>query len=161
MTKQEECCPVFDPSTYDKKVIEWKDKLYVKDTMRTFMHMPLFGAFGKTLTRMMKDIEDANALPAEKDVIMLSKDPTPWKSELYIHVTKEVPGAENVRFSGTYLTKVYDGEFKDIRKWIVDLKQYVEAERKTLKDYLFYYTTCPNCAKKHGHNYVVGFAQVD
>ena len=29
------------------------------------------------------------------------------------------------------------------------------------KDRYFYYTTCPKCAKKHGHNYVVGFAQVE
>jgi hypothetical protein len=26
-------------------------------------------------------------------------------------------------------------------------------------DYFFYYTTCPKCAKKHGHNYTVAFAK--
>lgn len=25
----------------------------------------------------------------------------------------------------------------------------------------FHYTTCPKCAKLHGHNYVVAFAQVE
>jgi len=35
MTDSEKCCPVFDPSPYEDKVIEWKDKLFVKDSMRT------------------------------------------------------------------------------------------------------------------------------
>lgn len=27
--------------------------------------------------------------------------------------------------------------------------------------YGFHYSTCPKCAKLHGHNYVVAFAQVE
>lgn len=53
----------------------------------------------------------------DKDYIMLSCDPSSWKSELYINVTKEVPGAENVTFSGEYLTKVYEGHFKEMGKF--------------------------------------------
>lgn len=160
MTNSEKCCPVFDPLPFDDKVVEWNDKLFVKDTMRTFMHIPLFGVFGKTVTRMMDTIETAGAKTEDKDLIMLSKDPSPWKSELYINVTKEVPGAENLKLSGTYLTKVYDGPFKDMGKWMSDLKAHVKTKGKSLKQMYFYYTTCPKCAKEHGHNYVVGFAQV-
>ena len=161
MTNSEQCCPVFDPSPYDDKVVEWKDKLFVKDSMRTFMHMPLFGVFGKTVTRMMKTIDTAEAKAEDKDLIMLSRDPSPWRSELYINVTKEVPGAENLRLTGVYLTKVYEGPYKDMGKWINDLKAHVKAKGKSLQQMYFYYTTCPKCAKEHGHNYVVGFAQVD
>jgi hypothetical protein len=31
---------------------------------------------------------------------------------------------------------------------------------KKSKKYYFYYTTCPKCAKKYGHNYIVAFAEV-
>ncbi|MBT3242416.1 MAG: hypothetical protein HN352_04645 [Bacteroidetes bacterium] len=161
MTNSEQCCPVFDPSPYDDKVVEWKNKLFVKDSMRTFMHMPVFGGFGKTVTRMMKTIDIAEAKIEDKDLIMLSKDPSPWKSELYINVTKEVSGAENLKLSGVFLTKVYDGPYKDMGKWISDLKDHVKSKGKVLKQLYFYYTTCPKCAKEHGHNYVVGFAQIE
>ena len=161
MTDQEKCCPVFDPTPYDDKVIQWKDKLFVKDSMRTFMHMPLFGVFGKTVVRMMKKIDGAEAKHDDKDFIMLSCDPSPWKSELFINVTKAVPRANTIQLSGTYLTKVYDAPFKDVRKWVSDLQSHVKTKGKTLKQMYFYYTTCPKCAKEHGHNYVVGFAQVE
>lgn len=161
MTDSEKCCPVFDPSPYEDKVIKWKDKHFVKDSMRTFMHMPLFGVFGKTVVRMMKKIDAVEAKTSDEDFVMLCGDPSPWKSELFINVTKPVPGAENVLLSGTYLTKVYDAPFKDVRKWVADLQEHVKTKEKTMKDMFFYYTTCPKCAKKHGHNYVVGFAQVE
>jgi len=161
MTDSEKCCPVFDPSPYDEKVIEFKDRLFVKDSMRTFMHMPLFGVFGKTVTRMMKKIDAADAKMDDKDLLMLCGDPSPWRSELFINVTKEVPGAENVRLSGTYLTKVYDGPYSEIRKWVADMRDYVKKSGKVMKDMYFFYTTCPKCAKEHGHNYVVGFGQVE
>lgn len=125
------------------------------------MHMPLFGVFGKTMTRVMGKVESAEAKPEDKDFIVLSKDPSAWRSEMFVFTTKEVPGAENIKLSGTFLTKVYDGQFKDVGKWIGDLKAHVKSKGKTMKDMYFYYTTCPKCAKEHGHNYVVGFAQVD
>ncbi|MEA1876850.1 MAG: hydrolase [Bacteroidota bacterium] len=40
-------------------------------------------------------------------------------------------------------------------------KTVTKTKGKTLKQMYFYYTTCPKCTKEHGHNYVVGFAQVD
>ncbi len=78
-----------------------------------------------------------------------------------MNATKEVPDGENVRLSGTYLSKVYDGPYKDIRKWITDLQNHVKAAGKEVKNLYFYYATCPKCAKEMGHNYVIGFAQVD
>ncbi len=129
--------------------------------MRTFMHMPLFNVFGKTVTRMMKKIDAVEAKTADKDFIMLCGDPSPWKSELFINVTKEVPGAENVRLTGKYLTRVYDGPYGEVRKWVKDLREYPKSQGKKLKNMYFYYTTCPKCAKEHGHNFVVGFAQIE
>jgi hypothetical protein len=75
-------------------------------------------------------------------------------------VTKEVPNAENVKLSGTYITKVFDGPYNAVPKWIKETNHYVTQKGKTVKRYYFYYTTCPKCAKIYGHNYVVAFAEV-
>ena len=155
-----QCCPRFDPEPWHDKEISWKDKLFVRDTMIQFMHMPLPGTFGKKVTRMWKKIEDAGASPDIKDFIMLATESSPWKGELYIDATKEVPNAENVRLSGTYITKVFDGPYNGVPKWIKEMDQYVSKKGKTVKRYYFYYTTCPKCAKIYGHNYVVAFAEV-
>ena len=155
-----ECCPEFDPEPWHDKEIRWENKLFVKDTVTQFMHKPLIGAFGKAVAEMWKRIEDAGANPDVKDFSMLATESSPWKGELYIHVTKEVPNAENVRLSGTYITKVFDGPYNAAPKWIKEMTQYVNQKGMTAKKHYFYYTTCPKCAKIHGHNYVVAFAEV-
>jgi len=42
---------------------------------------------------------------------------------------------------------------KEMDKWLA------ESGRKAEK-YYFYYTTCPKCAKKYGHNYIVVITQI-
>jgi len=40
-----ECCPRFNPEPWDGKELCWKDKKFVKDRVRSFLHIPLnFGA---------------------------------------------------------------------------------------------------------------------
>jgi hypothetical protein len=155
-----QCCPKFDIERWHDKEIIWENKLFIKDTMCQFMHMPLPGAFGRTVGRMWKKIEDAGANPDTGDFLMLAAESSPWKGELYINVTKEIPNAENVKLSGTYVTKVFDGPYNAVPKWIKEMNQYVNQKGKTVKKYYFYYTTCPKCAKIYGHNYVVTFAEV-
>jgi hypothetical protein len=33
------CCPEFDPKPWDEKEHIWKDKLFMADKVRQFMHM--------------------------------------------------------------------------------------------------------------------------
>ena len=163
MTKHDgdtQCCPKFDTEPWHEKEITWKDKLFVKDTMMQFMHMPLPWTFGKKVGKMWKKIEDAEANTDIKDFIMLSTETSPWRGEVYINATKEVPGAENVRLSGTYITKVYDGPYNAVPKWIKEMDQYISKKGKRVKKYYFYYTTYPKCSKVYGHNYVVAFAEI-
>jgi hypothetical protein len=37
----------------------------------------------------------------------------------------------------------------------------LSSKGRSSQKYFFYFTTCPKCAKKYGHNYVVAFAQVE
>jgi hypothetical protein len=155
-----QCCPKFDPEPWQEKELIWRDKPFIRETVLQFMHIPLPGTFGKAVGRMWKKIEDAQAKPDMNDFIMLAAESSPWKGEIYITTTKEVPNAKNVKLSGTYLTKVFDGPYNDVPKWVKEMTPYIAEKGKSVRKYYFYYTTCPKCAKKYGHNYVVTFAEV-
>ena len=104
-------------------------------------------------------IEKANAQPPYQ--LMLTDEKSLWGSDIYIDVSKEVPGAQMAALSGTFLTKVFEGPYKSAGKWAKEMSEYVKAKNKTLKKFYFSYTTCPKCAKAYGKNYVVLFAQVE
>jgi effector-binding domain-containing protein len=158
MAEKEICCPKFDPTPWDEKEITWQNKMFVKDIVRSFLHIPM--NMGKVITRMSKAIDDAGAKVAEEDFLLLSLEDNQWKSEQYMAVTKEVPGMENVKISGTFLTKVFEGPYKEAKNWYNEMIGYVKSKGKEPKKIYFYYTTCPKCAKKYGKNYVVMIAQV-
>ena len=91
---------------------------------------------------------------------MLSDEKSLWGSDVYIAVSKEVPQAENVTISGTFLTKVFEGPYKDAGKWVKEMLAFVKAKGKETKKLYFFYTTCPKCAKYYGKNYTVLLAEV-
>jgi hypothetical protein len=93
--------------------------------------------------------------------LLLAYDPSPWKSEFYLAVTQEVPEAENVRLTGKFISKVFDGPFQEVPKWMKEMDEAMAADGEKVLKYYFYYTTCPRCAKIYGHNYVVAFGQVE
>ena len=150
------CCPRFDPAPWDEKEVVFENRLFIKDRVRSFLHIPL--NFGKVMVRNMEKISAADAL--EPEPLMLSDENSLWGSDIYIAVSKEVPDAEMVSISGTYLTKAFEGPYKDIRKWVVQMQQYVNSKAKDMKKMYFFYTTCPKCAKHYGKNYVVILAEI-
>jgi len=150
------CCPPFDPRSWLEGERTWKDKLFVKDHVRSFLHVPL--DMGR---RMQKNQSLIRAAAAESNpTLVLSDESSLWGADIYIDVTKSVPGAQMTRLSGTFLTKVYEGPFKDAGKWAKDMGRYVEQQGRQVEKLYFAYTTCPACAKAYGKNYVVLFAQV-
>jgi len=150
------CCKRFDPAPWQEKEVTWQDKLFLKDHVRSFLHIPL--NMDQVMTRDLKLIEDAKAFGSEQ--LMLSDEKSLWGSDIYISVVKEVPGATMEKISGTFLTKVFEGPFKNIGSWIKEMKAYMSSKGKEIKKLYFGYTTCPACAKAYGKNYVVLLAQV-
>ena len=150
------CCPRFNPEPWEEKEITWQDNLFIKDHVRSFLHIPL--GMGKVMTKNMAMIKAADALTPEP--LMLSDEKSLWGSDIYIAVTKEVPKAEMVRISGTFLTKVFEGPYKNFGKWVKEMKAYVKAKGREMKKLYFFYTTCPACAKVYGKNYTVILAEV-
>ena len=152
------CCPVPKVDDWDESEVVWKRKKFIKVSTVNFMHIPL--NMGQMMRRAWKKIEDAKASPPTSEWMMLSYDPSLWKSEHFLSVTKKVPNAENLTISGTFLTKVFEGPYKEASNWMKEMEKYVEKKKKTVKKLYLFYTTCPKCAKHYGKNYVVGFSQV-
>jgi len=38
--QDQECCPEFHVEKWDKKTFTWDQKLFIKETIPTFFHMP-------------------------------------------------------------------------------------------------------------------------
>ena len=150
------CCPRFNPEPWDKKEVTFKDKLFIKDHVTSFLHIPL--NFGKVMVRNMEMIAKSGALA---DVPMvLSDENSLWGADIYIAVSKDVPDSQMVKLSGNFLSQVYEGPYKNVRNWIKDMSDYVARQGKALKKLYFFYTACPKCAKFYGKNYVVLLAQI-
>lgn len=150
------CCPRFKPEGWDNQDLHFRNKRFVKATTKSVMHLPI--DMGKVFARTMQAIEDADAL-APDDVIVLSRDVSPWKAEHFFAVSKDVPGQEMAQLSGDFRTKVFEGPYSDARKWYGELVESVGGDKKKPPDTYFFYTTCPKCAKHYGKNYVVGIVE--
>ncbi len=150
------CCPKFDPKPWDQKEIEFKNRLFVKDKIFCFFNIPL--NFGKVMTQNMAKIEAAQALPT--DFITLYDCTGLFGADIYIAISKEIPETQTTTISGTFLTKVFEGSYKNTGEWIKQMQEYVKSKNKLIQKLYFYYTTCPKCAKHYGKNYTVLLAKV-
>lgn len=156
----EVCCPEFDPAPWDGVTHHWEDKLFLCDSVPQIFHMPIPGIYGKTISNMYKKAETLGIAPEIKDFLLLAYDPSPWKSELYMSVTADSPEADITKFNGTYISKVFDGPYSNVPVYLKTFEAYLDASGQKPEKYYFYYTTCPKCAKKYGHNYIVAIAKI-
>ncbi|PKK86078.1 MAG: hypothetical protein CVT48_02735 [Thermoplasmata archaeon HGW-Thermoplasmata-1] len=150
------CCQRFDPAPWDGKEVDFEGVHFIKDHVRSFMHIPL--NFGRVMVRNMERIQKEGAL-ADKP-LLLSDEHSAWNSDIYIAVSKKVPGAEMAKVPGKFLSKVFEGEYRNMGKWVEEMEQFVKSKGKKMKKIYFFYTTCPKCARYYGKNYVVLFAEV-
>jgi hypothetical protein len=150
------CCPRFDPRPWNEQELHFDNKPFVRATTTSLFHVPLNmrSVFGRT----WKAIETAHANDGE--FLVLSHDDSAWHAEHLFAVKTDVPGTEMVRLTGDFLTKVFEGPYSDARRWYGEMDRYVRGKGKRLERMYFFYTTCPGCAKRYGHNYVVGIARV-
>lgn len=121
------------------------------------MHIPI--GFGKAVVRSMEKIQKAEAA-TENPPIFLCDEASKWKTILRIETSKDIPGGEMETISGTFLTKVFEGPYKDAGKWYRQMADFVKSKGKDCQKIYAYYTTCPKCAKTYGKNYTVLVAKV-
>jgi len=151
-----ECCPEFNPEPWHNVIVEWKNKLFIKDKVCTLFYIPL--NFGKVMVRLDKKTRQAGAkIP---DYLCLSEHTSMWNMNLYLAVDKEISQAENITISGKFFSKAYEGNFNETGKWTKDFDKTLKEKSLSLKKMYMWYTTCPKCAKKWGKNYVVIFGEI-
>jgi hypothetical protein len=150
-----ECCPRFEPAPWDDKVITWEEKLFLQDRIVSFLRIPL--NFGAVMKRSMAAIEAAGALPDQ--MVVLSGESSLWGADVYVAISRDIPGARTTTLSGTFLAKVFEGPYGNMGRWIEEMRSLVNGKGELLRKLFFFYTTCPKCSKKYGTNYVVILAQ--
>lgn len=150
------CCPKFNPTPWEGKIIKWKNKKFIKDKVFTFFYMPV--NFGGVMTRLVSKLEKSGAVM--QDGLCLSEHTSMWNMDLYLAVNKVISDANNVTLSGKFISKVYEGNFKDTGIWMKDFEKYAKNKKLIVKKMFMWYTTCPKCAKKYGKNYVVVVGKV-
>ena len=153
---EQECCPRLDPKKWDGKVLAWKNKQFVKASVFTLFFMPI--NFGQVIGKVYGQVQKAGA--ASKDNLCLSDHTSKWNMDIYLDVNKPVKGLTNVKLSGKYLCKVYEGGFQKTGEWCKDFDAYAKKHKLKVGKMFMWYTTCPKCAKKYGKNYVVIIAKV-
>lgn len=151
-----ECCPRFDPERWDEKELRWENRRFVKDRVTSILHIPL--NFGAVMKRNAALIDAADASP--DSMVVLADENSLWGADVYIEVTKDIPEARMAMISGTFLSKVFEGPYRNMKSWIAEMTAFVERRGKVVKKLYFYYTTCPKCAKEFGKNYVAILAEV-
>jgi len=77
------CCEPFNPEPWQEKIITWKDKIFVKDHITSFLHIPL--NMGGKVTKNMELIEKAKAKAPQQ--LMLTDELSPWGADIYIDVS--------------------------------------------------------------------------
>ena len=154
--KETGCCAKLDEARWNEREFVFDKKPFAKDHLRAFLHLPL--NMGSVMGREHAAVQKAEAYP--EDPFWLVDEVSPWGSDVYLATDRDVPGVEMVPLSGTFLTKVFEGPYRDIGKWMRAMEEYVASRGRTLQKHYFFYATCPKCAKHFGKNQVVLFAQV-
>lgn len=150
------CCPKFNPDGWDGQDLHFRDKKFVRAETRSAMHIPL--NMETVFERVGSHMEDADAYDKD-NMIVLTRDLSAWKAEHLFSTDKDVPGEEMTTLSGDFVTRVFEGPYRQAAIWHDEMKDLAGQKGKPGEVY-FFYTTCPNCAKAYGKNYVVGVAEI-
>jgi hypothetical protein len=153
----QECCKRLIPAEWDRKEIVWRDKPFYRDRYWSFLHVPI--DFGKKIVRGLEKIKEAG-LFAEQ--MVLSKNDGLWGGEMLIPIERNTNRFKTELLTGKFFTRLFEGHYGDMRRWLKEMKKYCVEKGYQPEEYIFFYATCPKCAKKYGDRVqVVVFARVE
>lgn len=151
------CCPKFNPDGWDGQELHFDKKAFIRANTRSLFHIPI--NMGRVFRRVQYHIEKADAHRPDNCVV-LSRDLSAWRGEHLFSVSSDVPEEQHVRLSGNFITKVFEGPYREAKAWHEEMKDLARAKGGTKDEIYFFYTTCPRCAKAYEKNYVVGVARI-
>lgn len=150
------CCPEFHPEFWDHQQFDFKNYSFITAKSKTLFHVPI--NLSEVMTETQKAIDDAHQ-NFDDQYLILSEDVSNFKTVHYFLTKGEVPNYPSVKLEGIFEASVFDGPYQDLPKWVKSYQAYLQTEGKASTRLMTFYTTCPDCAKAYGHNYVVLMAQ--
>jgi hypothetical protein len=105
-----------------------------------FFRLPL--NFGAVMTRGHAAIEQAKAYAPEP--LWLVDEVSPWGSDIYLATDRPVPNMQTEYLSGTFMTKVFTGPYRNIGTWIIQTKPTSGNTGKKWKSSTFSTPPAPN-----------------
>jgi hypothetical protein len=141
------CCPRFHSEPWNDRDFSLEGLKFIRATTVSLFHIPL--NMGQVMTRTQAAIDAAGSRPTDRYLI-LSRDLGPWKAEHYFLVSGDVPGFQTLTLPGEFHARVFEGPYSQMASWYKAMAS---------DDIFAFYTTCPNCAKAYGKNYVVLLAR--
>lgn len=152
------CCAVPNTSAWDATTVTFDEKPFIRGYTRSILHVPL--NMGSVMGRLEATAVNAQARPDPTNVMILSRELSPWRAEHLYAVTSPVLGADNEALSGTYASLVFNGPYSHLPQWRRAMTHYAAELGAVVETTYFFYTTCPKCAKHYGNNFVIGLARI-
>ncbi|MFA5925688.1 MAG: hydrolase [Parcubacteria group bacterium] len=152
-----DCCKRLLPEEWDKKEIVWRDKPFYRDRYFSFLHVPI--NFGGKIAKGLENIREAGLVSEQ---MVLSRRDTLWGGEMLIPISNKTEQFQTELITGRFLTRLFEGHYGDMRKWIKETGKFCVERGYKPNEYIFFYATCPKCAKKHRDKVqIVIFAKVE
>jgi len=150
------CCPPLEPEKWDEKTFEWDNKLFARSRVTCLLYVPL--NFGSKMRKVVPAIEAAKA--TMPDGMVLSDQTSPWRMDLYVAISKGVPGMPNDSLSGRFISKVYEAPYKEAGRLYKSFVTWVKSHALEPEKVYVWYATCPGCTRKYGKNSMVYIAKI-
>lgn len=152
-----QCCKILSPAEWDRKEIVWRDKPFYKSRYLAFFHVPV--NLGSKITGGMRRIKEAGL---EAEQMMFSRNDGMWGADMLIPVKNKTDVFDIELITGRFFTRLFEGHYGDMGKWIKETRSYCVEKGYEPEEFIFWYATCPKCAKKFGDKVqVVVFAKVE
>lgn len=157
------CCAVPDVESWRDTIVTFDRVPFIRAHTRSLFFMPL------NMAKVMTELATTGLALAKnpetaldpRDALILSRDLSPFRAEHLYRVTQPILGADNLELSGEFASIVREGPYKKMGEWMRELRARVTEMNRTSSQTYAFYTTCPNCAKHYGKNYVVLLAKLE
>lgn len=152
------CCPEVRKEDWEYVQHEW-NKYFLEGNVFQLFRMPLnYGSVLKKLAAAAK----ARNWDKHGNPLVLTQETGFFSMQMLLELFRPDPKADGVVFfSGSFISHYYEGPYSGLGKAVQELDDYVtKATGLPPKDYFFWYTTCPKCAKERGNPVTVIFARI-
>lgn len=153
--KETGCCPLLKAGDWNKKVFKWRDKPFYRTSYLSIFHIPL--NLGSVITKTMSELESKKLV--KPPILMLSKEDGLFSSTMLISLARDAKDLPVEKLTGEFTSMLFEGDYKDTGKWVQEILNYVQSKGKKTDYLLFWYGTCPKCAKEYGKAQTVIFAK--